>query len=181
MDEQSKRNLQDKVIIAPYQPTADLLRSFASAQRSLAATNKKHKHQLYSAPTSTSAPALLGTNINISSSSTQHQHQHQLQLSASTSVPALRHQHQLQLFVISISKLKTPASSNGSNDGQNPSELRLGWPEKSKLSQLLNHGTCWPKPGFIQQMETTTGTIDPSCVLVARVVGTEFGYMACGA
>ena len=178
MDEQSKRNLQDKVIIAPYQPTAGLLRSFASAQRSLAATNKKHKHQLYSAPTSTSAPAPLGTNINISSSSTQHQHQHQLQLSASTSVPALRHQHQLQLFVISISKLKTPASSSGSNDGQNPSELRLGWPEKSKLSQLLNHGTCWPKPGFIQQMETTTGTIDPFCVLVARVVGTEFGYMA---
>ena len=53
--------------------------------------------------------------------------------------------------------------------------------EKSKLSQLLNHGTCWQNPGFIQQMETTTGTIDPFCVLVARVVGTEFGYMAYGA
>ena len=171
MDEQSKRNLQDKVIIAPYQPTAGLLRSFASAQRSLAATNKKHKHQLYSAPTSTSAPALLSTNINISSS--------------------FRHQHQFQLFGINISSSSSSSASassrhlhrptDGSNDGHNPSQLRLGWPEKSKLSRLLNHGTCWQNPGFIQQMETTTGTIDPFCVLVARVVGTEFGYMACDA
>ena len=35
--------------------------------------------------------------------------------------------------------------------------------------------------GLIQKMASTNGLIGPFCVLVARVVGTEFGYMACAA